>query len=412
MRRTGLALDTFRRDERGAFAIIAALSMPVAISAVVLGTEVGLYAFRHQTMQGAADAAALSGVISAATGTTLVTQGRAVAAAQGYVHGASNVTVTINSPPTSGSNMVAGAVEAIVSQPQQPILAKIFSSATVPVSARAVAKVNPGGACLLALNGTASGAITIQGTANVSLTGCDAFANSNNADAITAGGSSLLSVNSAIAVGGVPVSSNIVAVNGTRGGATAAPDPYASKAFDAFSGCTQTYSSGNVTLQPGVYCGGISLVAGAVVSMAPGVYYLDSSDLKVAGNATLTGTGVTIVFTSSKNKNYGSASISSNAVIDLSAPTSGPTAGIVLFGDRNMPTGTSFKLTGGGTQQWSGAIYLPQGDLTYAGGSSGGAGCTQIVANTVTFTGTSNLSLSCAGTNIKPAGNQTAVLVE
>ncbi len=412
MRRTGLALDKFKRDERGAFAIIAAISMPVAVSAAVLGTEVGLYAFRHQAMQGAADAAALSGVISAATGTTLVTQGRAVAAAQGYVHGVSNVTVTINSPPTSGSHMVAGAVEAIVSQPQQPILAKVFSSASVSVVARAVATLNPGGACLLALNGTASGAITIQGTSTVSLTGCDAFADSNSATAITAGGSSLLSVNSAIAVGGVPTSSNIVALNGTRGGATAAPDPYALKAFDAFSGCTQSYTSGNVTLQPGVYCSGIALTAGAVVSMAPGVYYLDSSDLKVAGNATLTGTGVTIVFTSSKNKNYGSASISSNAVINLSAPTSGPTAGIVLFGDRNMPTGTSFKLTGGGTQQWTGAIYLPKGDLTYAGGSSGGAGCTQIVANTVTFTGTSNLSLSCAGTNIKPLGNQIAVLVE
>jgi uncharacterized membrane protein len=93
MRRTGLALDKFKRDERGAFAIIAALSMPVAVSAVVLGAEVGLYAFRHQAMRGAADAAALSGVISAATGTTLVTQGRAVAASQGYVHGVSNVTI-------------------------------------------------------------------------------------------------------------------------------------------------------------------------------------------------------------------------------------------------------------------------------------------------------------------------------
>jgi hypothetical protein len=36
----------------------------------------------------------------------------------------------------------------------------------------------------------------------------------------------------------------------------------------------------------------------------------------------------------------------------------------------------------------------------------------RIIANTVTFTGTSNLSLSCAGMNINPAGNQTAVLVE
>lgn len=413
MSRPELALRKFIRDERGAFAAIAAISMPVAISAAVLGTEVGLYAFRHQSMQGAADAAAISGVVSGATGATLVTQGRAVAASQGYVHGSNNVTVTINSPPTSGSYTTqSGAVEAIVSQPQQPILAKVFSSASISVRARAVAMLNPGGACLLALNGAASGAITVQGTSTVTLTGCDAFANSNSATAITAGGSSLLSVNSAVAVGGVPTSTNIVASAGTRGGAVAAPDPYASKNFDAYSGCTQTYNGGNVTLQPGVYCNGIALTAGSTVSMAPGVYYLDSSDLKVAGNATLTGTGVTIVFTSSKGKTWGSASISSNAIVNLSAPTSGATQGIVLFGDRSMPTGTAFKLTGGGTQQWTGAIYLPQGDLTYAGGASGGAGCTQIIANTVTFTGTSNLSLSCAGSNIQPAGNQIAVLVE
>ena len=414
MSRPALAFRAFKRDERGAFAAIAAIGMPVAISAAVLGTEVGLYTYRHQAMQGAADAAAITAIVSGASGATLVTQARAVAAAQGFVHGAANVTVTINSPPTSGSYMTkTGAVEAIVSQPQQPILAKIFSSASVSVRARAVAILNPGGACLLALNGTASGAISLQGVSTVTLTGCDAFSNSSSTSAISAGGSSKLSVNKALAVGSIPVDANITTTAGPpKGGQNLAPDPYASKSFESFNGCKQSYTGGNVTLQPGVYCNGISLTAGAKVSMAPGVYYLDSSDLKVAGNATLTGAGVTIVFTSSKGKNYGSASIASNAIINLSAPTSGPTAGIVLFGDRAMPAGTSFKLTGGGTQQWTGAIYLPQGDLTYAGGASGGAGCTQIIANTVTFTGTSNLSMSCAGSNIQPAGNQIAVLVE
>ena len=418
MNRPFLALWTFKSDERGAFAAIAAISMPVAISAAVLGAEVGLYAFRHQAMQGAADAAAITGIVSAATGASLVTQARAVAAAQGFVHGASEVTVTINSPPTSGAYTTrTGAVEAIVSQPQQPILAKVFSSATISVRARAVAILNPGGACLLALNRTADNAIEVKGAATVTLTGCDAFSNSNSTNAITAGGSSALSANRALAVGSIPTSNNITTSSGTpKGGQTAALDPYATKNFDAFNGCAQSYKGGNVTLQPGVYCNDVSLVAGATVSMAPGVYYFDSSDLKVAGNATLTGTGVTLVFTSSKGRNYGGASISSNAIINLSAPTSGPTAGIVLFGDRAMPLDSpqtkSFVLTGGGTQQWTGAIYLPRNNITYAGGSSGGAGCTQIIASMVTFTGTSNLSMSCAGSNIQPAGNQIAVLVE
>ena len=77
-----------------------------------------------------------------------------------------------------------------------------------------------------------------------------------------------------------------------------------------------------------------------------------------------------------------------------------------------MTLGTSFKLTGGGTQNWGGAIYLPKGALTYAGGATGGTGCTQVVADTVTFTGNSNMSLNCDGYGITPIGTQIAALVE
>jgi hypothetical protein len=45
----------------------------------------------------------------------------------------------------------------------------------------------------------------------------------------------------------------------------------------------------------------------------------------VNGGASLTGNGVTLVFTSSSGHNYASARISGNATIDLTAPTSGPT---------------------------------------------------------------------------------------
>ena len=51
---------------------------------------------------------------------------------------------------------------------------------------------------------------------------------------------------------------------------------------------------------------------------------------------------------------------------------SGLVTGIVLFGDRNMPAGTSFNLSGGGSQTFGGAIYLPKGALQFTkiGGAS------------------------------------------
>ena len=62
-------------------------------------------------------------------------------------------------------------------------------------------------------------------------------------------------------------------------------------------------------------------------------------DLTVNGGAKMTGTGVTIIFTSSTGANYPTASINGGAVISLTPPTTGPLTGVVMFGDRDMPVG-------------------------------------------------------------------------
>jgi hypothetical protein len=118
------------------------------------------------------------------------------------------------------------------------------------------------------------------------------------------------------------------------------------------------------------------------------------------------------VFTSSTGSDWATASIGSNAVVNLTAPTSGDTAGIVLFADRNMPSGTAFKLTGGGTQTFGGAIYVPKAALEFVGGYESGQGCTQVIADTISFAGNSNVTLDCSGYGTKPIGSLTASLVE
>jgi hypothetical protein len=191
-------------------------------------------------------------------------------------------------------------------------------------------------------------------------------------------------------------------------------DPYANASFPSFFGCKQTNLTvkSTMTIDQGVYCGGMTVNAGATLTLNPGIYYLDQGSLSVAGNATLSGRGVTLVFTSSTGSNWANAAINSNAIIDLTAPTSGLTAGIVLFGDRNMSVGTSFKLNGGGSQSFGGAIYLPKAALTFTGGASTGSGCTQIIANTISFTGSSSLTINCSGFATKSIGSATATLAE
>ena len=87
-------------DQSGSHVIIFALLLPVLVGAAGLGTEAGWWSYKHKNMQSAAD----SGATSAATaGTNLTSEANSVTATYGYANGVSNVTVTVNQPPTTGN---------------------------------------------------------------------------------------------------------------------------------------------------------------------------------------------------------------------------------------------------------------------------------------------------------------------
>jgi Flp pilus assembly protein TadG len=417
--RTHGLLRRFLHDQSGAYAIMFALMLPVLIGTAGLGTEVGWWYFKHKNMQSAAD----SGAVSAATaGTDLTNQANSVTASYGYANGVKNVTLTVNQPPTTGNYTSAlQAVEVIVSQPQPRLLSTLFGSGNVLITARAVALNNPGTDCVLGLDPTASSAVNVSGSNTLNLAGCNVVSDSNATPSLNVSGSATVTVNQALAVG--TISGTITATNGTRTGIRPVQDPYGPPpaATNPCDGKNYVFNSngknGN-SLTPGCYSGNISVNnAGTTLNLAPGIYYLNGANLSVAGNASLTcsactgGQGVTLVFTGS-GKNWGTASIASNANVTLTAPNSGPTAGIVFYGDRNMPIGTAFSLEGGSSQQITGAIDLPNAALKFAGSSSTSTPCTQIIADTVTFTGTSNIQVNCNGVGTKTIGVQTAQLVE
>lgn len=404
----------FLRDTSGSYLIIGALMMPVLVGAVGLGTDYGLWVHTHQTAQSATDSAAVSAATDGNAG-NLQAQAFAVTASYGFTNGANGAKVTVNQPPKAGSNTtVANAVEVVVEQTRAPLFAGVFLKDPVKISARSVAIPTAGTGCVIALNATASGSITVQGGATINLKNCNLYDNSSSSSALTIGGSGAVSALSVAVVGGISGASAITAPSGVKTNVSPTADPYANVSFSPFFGCDYNNKKINSdkTLIPGVYCGGLFVTAGAVATLEPGVYYMDGGDLTVAGNATLKGTGVTIVFTKKNNSNWATASISSNAIVNLTAPKTGATAGIVMFGDRSMTQGTSFKLTGGVSQTFGGAIYLPKGALEYAGGSNASTGCTQIVTDTLNWSGNTSMSLDCSGHATKPIGSLTASLVE
>jgi Flp pilus assembly protein TadG len=411
-------LGRFRRDDSGSYLVIGGIVMPLLVGVVGLGTEVGLWYARHHKMQSAADSAA----VAAATdyyvnhnANALAIQAQSVASSYGFVVGSKGVTLTVNHPPSSGSYASdQRAVEVIIQEPQKRLFSALYGSSDVSIAARSVALGTGGKGCVIALNPTASGAVTTQGTADVNLDGCSLYDNSANSSAMTVGGSGTVSAESVNIVGGITNTSGITTTNGIATGQSPLADPYANASYGSFSGCDQTnyVAKTTVTLNPGVYCGGLRLNAGANVALNPGIYYLDQGSLTVNGGASLSGVGVTLVFTSSNGHNYASASINGGANINLTAPTTGPTAGIVLFGDRNMTAGTSFTLNGGSSEVFGGAIYLPRADVSFSGGAASTNGCLQLVADTVNFVGNANFAINCKGSGTKPIGSSTAQLTE
>jgi Putative Flp pilus-assembly TadE/G-like len=317
------------------------------------------------------------------------------------------VTTTYDASDTTVTVAASGSVKAAFMQ--------LLHVSQMPIGAQAVAvAANDGMGCVLSLSATASAATSISGTADVHLKGCDLYDNSKDVSALTASGSGHLSARFVGVVGGVSGKAAITTKEGLQTGVAPIPDPYADASFPPFSGCDyHNYSVKNDTTlsAPKVFCNGLTVNAGATLTLNAGIYYIDRGSFTVNGGATVKGNGVTIVFTSSTGSNYATASINGGANINLTAPTSGPTAGIVFFGDRKAPAGTVYKFEGGATQVFMGALYLPKGDVSFAGGSDTTTGCTKLIGNTIKFTGDTNFALDCSGLGTKAIGFVTARLL-
>ena len=275
-----------------------------------------------------------------------------------------------------------------------------------------VVMASDGLGCVLSLNPMASGAATLQGSTAVKLNGCSLYDNSKDASALTVGGSATISADFVGVVGGIGSSTGISATHGVRTGIAPVPDPYADAVIPVFGGCDYNkYTAKNTeTINPGVYCGGIGVNANAVLTLNPGLYILDGGGLTINGGASVSGAGVTLVFTKKNENDWATVTINGNATVNLTPMTYGPTKGLVIFADRNTPQGTAFKFNGGANQYFAGAIYVPSGAVTFAGGADTATTCTQIIGDTVTFVGNSNLAIDCSRYNTRPFSSKSVRL--
>jgi Flp pilus assembly protein TadG len=396
-------LRAFQEDRKGSLATFFALAAIPLLGFVGASVDYSRALASKTAMQGAADATALALAKQIAAGSSSL-QAQSTFSA---IFTRPEVQLgSVSSNVLSSGNGSVVTVSAAGSIPTS--FMRIMGYDAIPLHATATAAVSTGTAgCVLALDSSAANAISLGGSTAVSLSNCSVYSDSNSSSALNVAGSATLSAESIGAVGGVSISSsNVTTTDGIETHLQGLTDPYADVQMPSYSGCTQTNLNVKtaLTIDPGVYCNGISVNAGATLTLNPGVYFIDRGTFSVNGGGTVKGSGVTLIFTSSTGSNWSNVTINGNAIVNLTAPIGGATAGLVIFGDRNIPLGTSFKLNGGSSQVFGGAIYVPTGAVSYSGGSSTSTSCTQIIGDTVSFTGNSNVAINCSSYPTKPFG--------
>ena len=397
------AIARFSYDRRGVSATIVAIALPGLIGFSALGVETGLWYTIKLQNQSAADAAAISAAYQVIAGNTSVTGNLIPAASEAAAqNGYSGSTPTVVYPYSD--SIVSNGVVITLQQTQPGLLGSMFlPSVTISTEAVAVVKALDN-LCILALAATGTGMV-FGDSSSLGAPDCAVGANSTSTSAMGIQGdigsitAATLVTAGGITFNGDPVDpaappSELILTSRLEIGAPSIRDPYArtlthaflSTGIPAIRAATHTWTDVTATITPGLYDGGMSFGANAIVDLTPGVYYVTNGDFSIASAATVT--CMTI----------GNAQIRMGATVTLQAPNSGPFSGL-LFVQDPLAAGSEEPdnaFEGGPGMNLTGLLYFPNATVGFRGNPS--ATCTLLVASQVTIDSSSRLSTSGCGT--------------
>ena len=265
----------------------------------------------------------------------------------------------------------------------------------VDVAALAQAKVSPGGKaqCGLCIIGTGAhdiqnGDVTVQG-ANVYING--STASGPNGSLVASGGGIYLQ-------GSKPSKGTQTPAPYTDQPAIADPLAWLTLPPDlsTLTAKTATACGTGATHGPGIYRS-LNVANNSTCVLQPGLYVITGGN-SIAGNTTINAFGVTLYFacqdsstTTPKvkactaNQAGGGLTMTGNAALNITAPTTGSLAGLAVVADRNNAATQSWR--GNGAVASSGTIYLAGGTLDYRGNGSGLALDSLVVVEDMSFSG-------------------------
>jgi Flp pilus assembly protein TadG len=382
---------SFVRDKRGTIAVVFAVSLVPVLGLTGAAVDYTRATQTRGKLQAAADAAAIAALtMKASSSTQRQTNGTAVFRANQPAGVTSNVSVTATNKEATvrASSSVATSFLRVL---------KIPSIAVASYAHTVRTKEGPP-PCVMALNKTASAAIDLSGSAQFVGKNCVLHANSSATGAISVSGSSSMKADGYCAVG--TVSSYYALSPEPENNCDPLDDPYATLGPPSDTSCKQSTTNVAVqpgqtkTLQPGVYCGGLTLKGD--VTLNPGLYVIKDGSLTLNSQGTITGNGVTF-YLMGTNAGF---DITAGSNLALSAMTAGDYRGLLLVQDRNSNVGSASKLNGNSGTVLTGAIYIPTQTVRMNGSGTFGQASPfmPLIADKVIITG--NATAYTDATNI------------
>jgi hypothetical protein len=359
-------------DHHGSMAPLIAFGVVVGISGAAISVDLVRGSALQQSLHMAADAAALAAAArlpdaTAATEVALAYVEKNMPAAQyGRVLDPADIEFGLWDPKTRTFTPQAGTVTAVrvttrLSQQNENAVGTFFAGvlgrSSIDVAASAIAG-RSGAPCVIALDAASSGALALGYNSTLEAEACGVQVNSTSSRALLVSNAATLEAADTCVGGGTTV----------YGSATPEPreycpgqvDPLASLTAPTYGSCdysNKVYQAANLTLSPGVYCGGLTIEQASTITLSPGVYVIKDGPLKVLDTSLLEGSDVTIFLTGKKTI----LNFNDSSSVNLSAPTTGEFQGVLFFQDRAVSNRHNWN---GRSTNLVGVIYLPASALT------------------------------------------------
>jgi Flp pilus assembly protein TadG len=386
------------RDERGAVAVLVAAFAVMMFGFAALVVDLGAARDARRDSQNASDASALAaGNAMYVRGTHTADVAAAVAAAKEYAAKNYRVPTSAWDACTDPEAFVvpAGSTPCIsfrptLTRPEEVRVRMPMETVRTPFAGALGIKSTE-----IAVSSFAQAELDLSGRSRCGLCilGSGTTHDLQNGDATVHGADIHFNGNVTISSNGLVATDGAITVEGWAGGplnnympdpSTGAPpikDPLADVPMPpSFAGLTP--KSNPCADGPGFY--GAQNLRNNTCNLTPGLYVIagdSGTTWDLAGNEStrLLGNGVTLYFTCGNslvpracNPGESGANLdaSGNGFLGITAPSSGPLQGFALIYDRN--NNATLRLTGNGSQNASGTIYLPSGSV-----QMNGNGCSQ-----------------------------------